>query len=76
MVVAEVEGRVESPALRDRLRAQGHSIAERQHYRVATHEYAASDEQTIGRAERVELFPRELREATIDHIRAGALESV
>jgi hypothetical protein len=70
IVIAQIEGRAMTPAVRDRL-----GVAATGLHRVATTRYVAADEKLFGKAERLASTGVPVRDAVIGHLRAGALRS-
>jgi len=73
VVVAEVEGRAMSAALRERVEAGGVAALPRRRYRVATTQYFAETREIFGDPESVERDDLLLRDALVAHLRAGGL---
>jgi hypothetical protein len=73
VVVASIEGRATSAALRERLEASGVAIEPGRRYRVASTQYFASQPGIFGEAEDVERGDGLLRDAIVAHLRAGGL---
>jgi len=73
VVVATIEGRAMSAALRDRLRAAGAAIEPARRQRVATTQYFASQPAIFGEPDSVERSGQLLRDALVEHLRAGGL---
>jgi hypothetical protein len=73
LVVATLEGRAASPALRERLAAAGVALDPGRRYRVASTEYFASHAGMLGEPDDVERDEGLLRDAIVAHLRAGGL---
>ncbi|RIL06118.1 MAG: hypothetical protein DCC71_07845 [Proteobacteria bacterium] len=72
VVVASIEGREMALPLRHRLGGQGVALEAGRHYRIATTDYFGRQEE-FGRVESIEETPLLLRDALVEHLRAGAL---
>jgi hypothetical protein len=75
IVVATIEGRAMSAALRGRLEQGGTAVDPGQRYRVASTEYLVTRRDEFGEPDRVETGDVLLRDALVAHLRAGALRS-
>jgi hypothetical protein len=73
IVVATIEGRAMSAGLRDRLAAAGAAIDPERRYRVSTLDYAAGRADWFGTPASVERGDVWLRDALVEHLRAGGL---
>ncbi len=73
VVVASIEGRAMSAALRERLAAGGVAVLPTQSYRVATTQYFAVTPEIFGEPDSVEAGDLLLRDALVEHLRAGGL---
>ena len=73
VVVASIQGRAMSAALRERLAAGGVEVLPTRSYRVATTEYAAATREILGEPDSVETGDPLLRDALVAHLRAGGL---
>ena len=73
VVVASIEGRAMSAALRERLAAAGAEIEPARRYRVASTQYFAAAPEIFGEPESVEREELLLRDALVAHLRAGGL---
>ena len=74
VAVASIEGREMAFSLRQRLVAQGVNIERGDLYRIATTDYYGRQEE-FGTPHSIETSPLLLRDALVDHLRAGALET-
>jgi hypothetical protein len=73
VVVASIEGRAMSAALRERLAAGGVAVQPAERYRVATAEYFARTAEIFGEPDSVDPSGMLLRDALVAHLRAGGL---
>jgi hypothetical protein len=73
VVVATVQGRAMSDALRERLVAGGVPVQPADRYRVATTEYFAATAEIFGEPDSVDPAGVLLRDALVAHLRAGGL---
>jgi hypothetical protein len=73
VVVARVQGRAMSEALRERLAAGGVAVQPGERYRVATAEYFAATAEIFGEPDSVDPSGVLLRDALVSHLRAGGL---
>lgn len=74
LAVAAVEGRAMAAPLRRRLEESGVAVDDTSRYRIATSDYIARQRDRFGEAESVESSDLYLRDALVEHLRAGALE--
>ena len=73
VVVASIEGRAMSAALRERVEVGGVTVEPQRSYRVATTQYFAATPENFGEPESVEWDELLLRDALVAHLRAGGL---
>jgi len=73
VAVMTIAGRAMAPALRERLAATGAVIEPGTRYRVATTEWYATREDLVGSPDEVATAATFLRDALVEHLRAGGL---
>lgn len=73
VAVATIAGRAMSAALRERLQAAGAAIEPAGLHRVASTHYFASEPAIFGEPEKIERSDLLLRDALVEHLRAGGL---
>jgi hypothetical protein len=75
VAVATIEGRAMAAPLRERLEAGGAEIGSGERHRVATSEFYASDRETFGEPDSIELTDQRVGEALVEHLRASGIEA-